>query len=536
MDNNINFHLNEDKNFNQFKDKPSNNNNYIDIIGINPNNNLSQKYNNININKKDNSIYEIKKNIISINDLEDEFSNNYNYDGNLYIRMNNNNNNNNNNNIENNDINPDYFKSNLKFNYDEEELNSNNYGYDNRADIKTDKNQNEIKNEDITTEKKSEDEKLINFNENGEKNNNVFSLIDIKDNYSNINNIMQPKKGSVKPPSIDYITDWQKVSQKDKSLEDKYTKEQNKENNFTKKEIKNENIKTSSLNYKSDDIGNNYNIFNYSKQDNENLLMNKYNNFNSISNDDYTFENIINKDSKDSIDNKKNDLQKLNEMIIELKEENLNLKSKNQILNVTLIRKEQIIESLNYKIKELEINNKYLNSNLNKEKYLDIINKLKIERDELYNQNQKLTLGINSFNERLKEINDIYTKKNDEFINEINLYKMKLSEYKQKIIILKKKIDELYNRGDDVPRITHFYNNNNNNNNNNNYLNKREKTLRNLTPNRITNKTKVNSIRKKRSENEEYIKYNIDEKEDNLQKEQKQFVKNYRDFLEKLGN
>ncbi len=113
---------------------------------------------------------------------------------------------------------------------------------------------------------------------------------------------------------------------------------------------------------------------------------------------------------------------------------------------------------------------------------------------------------------------------------------MKLSEYKQKIIILKKNIDELYNTGDDVPRITHFYNNNNNNNNNNNYLNKREKTLRNLTPNRITNKTKVNSIRKKRSENEEYIKYNIDEKEDNLQKEQKQFVKNYRDFLEKLGN
>ena len=477
MDNNINFHLNEDKNFNQFKDKPSNNNNYIDIIGINPNNNLSQKYNNININKKDNSIYEIKKNIISINDLEDEFSNNYNYDGNLYIRMNNNNNISNNNNIENNDINPDYFKSNLKFNYDdEEELNSNNYGYDNKADIKTDKNQNEIKNEDITKEKKSEDEKLINFNENGEKNNNVFSLNDIKDNYSNINNIMQSKKGSVKPPSIDYITDWQKVSQKEKSLEDKYTKEQNKENNFTKKEIKNENknIKTSSLNYKSDDIGNNYNIFNYSKQDNENLLMNKYNNFNSIPNDDYTFENIINKDSKDSIDNKKNDLQKLNEMIIELKEENINLKSKNQILNVTLIRKEQIIESLNYKIKELEINNKYLNSNLNKEKYLDIINKLKIERNELYNQNQKLTLGINSFNERLKEINEIYTKKNDEFINEINLYKMKLSEYKQKIIILKKKIDELYNRGDDVPRITNFYNNNNNNNNNNNYLNKRE--------------------------------------------------------------
>ena len=114
---------------------------------------------------------------------------------------------------------------------------------------------------------------------------------------------------------------------------------------------------------------------------------------------------------------------------------------------------------------------------------------------------------------------------------------MKLSEYKQKIIILKKKIDELYNRGDDVPRITNFYNNNNNNNNNNNYLNKREKTLRNFTPNRITSKTKLTSIRKKRSENEEYIKYNIDdEKEDNLQKEQKQFVKNYRDFLDKLGN
>ena len=66
------------------------------------------------------------------------------------------------------------------------------------------------------------------------------------------------------------------------------------------------------------------------------------------------------------------------------------------------------------------------------------------------------------------------------------------------------------------------------------YVNKNIHTYRNLTPNRVMNRNKINTRRKK-YENEEYMDYTFDETEDNLQKEQKQFVKNYRDFLAKLG-
>jgi hypothetical protein len=48
------------------------------------------------------------------------------------------------------------------------------------------------------------------------------------------------------------------------------------------------------------------------------------------------------------------------------------------------------------------------------------------------------------------------------------------------------------------------------------------------------NRSKINTRRKK-IENKENMGYILDETEDNLQKEQKQFVKNYRDFLDKLG-
>ena len=234
----------------------------------------------------------------------------------------------------------------------------------------------------------------------------------------------------------------------------------------------------------------------------------------------------------------KNNSKEINEIINELKEENLKLKSQNEILNVSLIQKEQIIEDLNNKIKNLDKiinNNNYKNfNNFNiKEDYLkNEINKLKEEKDELYNQNKKLTLGINSFNERVKEISEMYTKKNKIYIDEINSYKVKLTEYKRKIILLKKKIDELYNKGgkQNIISLFNYHNEYGYNNQENEIFFKN----RNLTPIRIMNKNKSYTVRRNIKENEASNELNLDNEESNLHKEQKQFVQDYKNFLDNL--
>ena len=248
--------------------------------------------------------------------------------------------------------------------------------------------------------------------------------------------------------------------------------------------------------------------------------------------------------------NEQSNTKDLNEIINELKDENLNLKTQNQILNVSLIQKEQIIDDLNNQINNLEKklkSNKSTNikSNINnsEDNLKEEINKLKMENNELSEQNNKLTLGINSFNERIKEINEIYNKKNEMFINEINSYKNKMVEYKTKIILLKKKIDELYNSNNlngvnnnviIEPHMISALNYNKDyeyNNQIEDLLNKNK----NLTPNRIDIKEKKLSYRRKRNKKEKIIKYNMDEKENNLKNEQNNFIENYKMFLNNLG-
>jgi len=211
---------------------------------------------------------------------------------------------------------------------------------------------------------------------------------------------------------------------------------------------------------------------------------------------------------------------------------------------MSLLQKEQIIESLNNRLKELEMrpNENYMNNqgiNIDENE----INNLIMEKEELFQQNQKLTLGINSFNERLKEITEIYTQKNEAFIKEINFYKNKLSEYKRKIIILKRKIDELHN----TSRYHSMYRENKGN------YNKRVHNLQynfrsgieddfdikhqNLTPNRIIKRTpKINFDLRMKREIENRSKMNIEnEEENNLQNEQRKFVQDYKIFLKNLG-
>ena len=130
-----------------------------------------------------------------------------------------------------------------------------------------------------------------------------------------------------------------------------------------------------------------------------------------------------------------------------LKIENINLKVKNGLLKTSLEKKDKIIEALNNKIKELE-NFRKINNNNNEIDYKDTeknqINDLQIKNKELLKQNQNLILGIETFNDRIKEISTMLEKKNKKFKNEIDNYKKKLTEYRKKIILLKTKVKELY--------------------------------------------------------------------------------------------
>ena len=334
-----------------------------------------------------------------------------------------------------------------------------------------------------------------------------------------------------------------------------------KKNNITN--LGNESKKELAPNKKHTNNDHKYESFKYNKLDNnqeyqkENKnnenpkIQNNNNKFDFIQNNTTEILNQENSNDNYLVDHKKlkvdefllksyNQSEKNSDEIInELKEENLNLKSQNQILNVSLIQKEQLIDSLKGKISELENllknkniknnNNEYIN--LNEENFQSEINQLKMEKEELFEQNQKLILGINSFNERVKEINEIYDNKNKLFMNEIKSYKDKLFEYKRKIILLKRKIDELYNKRG-KPQIISLFNYNKDYSkeipkSNNLFQNK------NLTP-RLEKKNSFN-YRRKRNESEGFIKFNIDNKENNLQNKERQFIHDYQLFLDNLG-
>ena len=87
-------------------------------------------------------------------------------------------------------------------------------------------------------------------------------------------------------------------------------------------------------------------------------------------------------------------------------------------------------------------NSKNFNNNQDENQISD----LKLRNDILLKQNKELILGIESLNEKIKEISIMIQKKNKKYNNQIYTYKSKLSEYKRKIILLKRRVDELYNK------------------------------------------------------------------------------------------
>ena len=151
------------------------------------------------------------------------------------------------------------------------------------------------------------------------------------------------------------------------------------------------------------------------------------------------------------------------DIVNKLKIENVNLKTKIGLLRAALEKKDKRIHELINQNKELE---KYKNNNNNNdknkiyEKMENKINALKIEKNILFNKNKNLILGIESLNERIKEIILMIENQKMIFDKEQNNSKKKLAEYRKKIILLKRRINELYSNNS--YKANNTYNNDSN--------------------------------------------------------------------------
>ena len=275
-------------------------------------------------------------------------------------------------------------------------------------------NQNSLpNNNDI--EKNFDNEKLIQvspINQNKEE------IIDFENDYSNKNNNNNDKDNY-------YQNDYKGEISENKYLNDNpltnLSNIKKMENNISEEldEINNTN--------KENQDEKNYGYIKKIKNINPNL-----NNKTALKNEQPILENGSNKEQ---------------DIINKLKIENVNLKAKIGILRVSLEKKDKIIQSLINKNNELE---KYTNNNNNKdenenyEKTQNKINSLKIEKNILFNKNKNLILGIESLNERIKEINIMIENQKMMFDREQFNNKKKLVEYRKKIILLKRRINELY--------------------------------------------------------------------------------------------
>ena len=208
-----------------------------------------------------------------------------------------------------------------------------------------------------------------------------------------------------------------------------------------------------------------------------------------------------------------NGSSKEQDIINKLKIENVNLKTKIGLLRASLEKKDKIIQTLINKNNELEkykYNNYNNDENKNYEKMQNKINALKIEKNILFNKNKNLLLGIESLNERIKEINIMINNQKMMFDREQNNNKEKLAEYRKKIILLKRRINELYSNN--------LYKSNNTFSNSNNIIQTYSK-LRNQNNIRLNTYKTKDLIDSKNKSN--HHRYNT-------------FIKDYRYYLENI--
>ena len=198
----------------------------------------------------------------------------------------------------------------------------------------------------------------------------------------------------------------------------------------------------------------------YQKRINE-MIKNENKNNNNLNISKKMFELKRKQDTKFFID-KINLLQENNEKLsnenINLDEENKELKTRIQKINLNSKYKDQIIKSLREKIQSIPNDYKdSLNSLVKSNEQSQFqINQLFKENDKLRQENQMLNIEMNKLRENLGNFGD---KKNGNN-SLIKSYKEKLNKYRINIIILKKRIDELLAKKDiNDNRINSEYNN-----------------------------------------------------------------------------
>ena len=167
--------------------------------------------------------------------------------------------------------------------------------------------------------------------------------------------------------------------------------------------------------------------------------------------------NIINKDKYINKNDIINELNKKQDKIRKLDEDNFKLKkdiqqmiNKNEELTIIIKNKDLIIERLETEIERFDFNNgkennKIINENeLNKESIKNREEYL-IKIESLEKENEELKIGLQNMTEGINKANELYNEKLNNFNNELVLKNNKLKEYKNKISILKCKIVELSN-------------------------------------------------------------------------------------------
>ena len=143
--------------------------------------------------------------------------------------------------------------------------------------------------------------------------------------------------------------------------------------------------------------------------------------------------------------NEINKMKTLKNQLKILSTKNKSFENNISILKNNLSKKDDIINSLNKKIIELEgnFNLKYIEMQQIKAENETQISKLINEKNELIKNNEKLSNGLLQFDNKVKEANMIFMNKTEFYDKSIIIFKNRIKEYKNKVILLKKKIKEL---------------------------------------------------------------------------------------------
>ena len=161
---------------------------------------------------------------------------------------------------------------------------------------------------------------------------------------------------------------------------------------------------------------------------------NKNNNMNKNGDEYISKSSVINELNK-----KDNKIKELDEENFKCKKENQEIISKNEELKIICENKDKIIKKLEEEIEKMDMNGEDNVNGLNKDGVANM-NDINFLRKE----NEELKIGLHNMTEGINEANELYNEKLNYFKEQVLLKNNKLNEYKNKIIFLKNKINELF--------------------------------------------------------------------------------------------